>query len=200
MLQRSTLRIAAVLAIPSLIAILLMVGGRSALTVSVPLENADAIVLLAGNYEERAPVAAARFLAGNAKKIILANDGVRRGWSREHQRNLYSIERSEGVLVKCGVPREAIVRLPFLKSGTVYDALAVKDYLSRHNIRRILLVTSDYHTRRSLWIFERVFQQIPITIGIKPSTSSAGLFFEIALEYIKYGYYLLRFGVLGDKA
>lgn len=47
MLQRSTLSIAAVLAIPSLIAILLMVGGRSALTVSVPLENADAIVLLA---------------------------------------------------------------------------------------------------------------------------------------------------------
>jgi uncharacterized SAM-binding protein YcdF (DUF218 family) len=172
--------------------------GRSSLTVSKPLQNADAIVLLAGSYEERAPAAADIFLSGNAKCIILANDGVRRGWSSEYQRNLFSIERSEEALVKRGVPRQSIIRLPFLKSGTIYDALAVRDYVVRYSIHSILLVTSDYHTRRTLWTFQKIFQQLSVTVGIEPVRTPSIFYPSIMLEYIKFAYYLIRFGWLGD--
>lgn len=178
-------------------AVLLMVGGRSVLTASVPLKNADAIVLLAGSYEERSPTVISLYRAGFAARIFLTDDGVRRGWSKKHQRNLYTTERGVEDLVQQGIPRKAIVSLPFLKSGTVYDALAMRDYAIKHNIRSILLVTSDYHTRRSLWIFQRVLQQLPVTVGVEPAPSTASLFPDIMLEYIKYAYYLIRFGVLG---
>jgi uncharacterized SAM-binding protein YcdF (DUF218 family) len=180
--------------------VLLFFVGRAALKVSMPLVNADAIVLLAGSYEDRAPFAASIFLAGKTNKIILANDGVRSGWSRAHQRNLYAIERSEELLVKLGVPRQSIISLPFRKSGTVYDALAVREYVSKHDIRSILLVTSDYHSRRTLWIFQRVLRQLPVTIGIEtaPSYLALAYFPKILLEYFKSVYYLIRFGWLDD--
>lgn len=175
---------------------LLTASSRQALTVSMPLKHSEAIVLLAGNYEERAPVAASLYQAGYAGLILLTDDGVRRGWSKEHQRNLYSIERSEIDLVKRGVPRQAIVRLPFSKSGTFYDASVVRDYVVKHKLRSILLVTSDYHTRRSLWTFQKVLRQIPVCITIAPAKSHVLSFPDIALEYIKLAYYRIRFSSL----
>lgn len=171
---------------------------RSFLITQKTLVTSEAIVLLAGSYEERAPLAISLYRTGNAGSILLTDDGVRRGWSREHQRNLFTTERGVEDLVKQGIPRHSIVALPFRKSGTVYDALAVRDYVIKHKIRSILLVTSDYHTRRSLWIFRRVLKLLPVTIGIVPAPSVATLFPDIALEYIKFGYYLVRFGMVGD--
>jgi len=76
-----------------------------------PNTASDGIVLIAGDYPERTPKAAELFHKGTAPRIILANDGVRSGWSSKHQRNLYSIERSEEMLVQLGAPREAIRRV-----------------------------------------------------------------------------------------
>jgi len=171
---------------------------RSALTLSIPLENADAIVILAGTYEERVPPAAALYRTGHYQRILLPNDGIRKGWSRELQRSFYGIEQSEAALIRQGVPRQAIVKLPYYKSGTVYDALAVRDYIITHDIRSIVLVTSDYHTRRAHWIFERVLRHLPVTIAVVPAQSRVTLFPEIALEYIKLTYYRIRYGMMDD--
>jgi uncharacterized SAM-binding protein YcdF (DUF218 family) len=191
-----------VIVISAVLAVLILLGilmfGRSFLNVSIPIKKADAIVLLAGSYEERAPHAAALFSAGIANYIILTDDGVRRGWSRKYQRNLYSFERSTEELVQRGVPRQSIIALPFYKSGTIYDAIAVRDYAKNHNIGSILLVTSNYHSRRSLWIFQRVLQRLPVLVAVDPSSSSATLFPDIAIEYIKLAYYLMCFGLLDD--
>src|SRR5689334_17238322 len=67
-------------------------------------ERADAIVVLAGSHQERVPAAAMLFRGGYAPLIILTNDGVRGGWSRKYQRNLYQVERAEEMLVDSGVP------------------------------------------------------------------------------------------------
>jgi uncharacterized SAM-binding protein YcdF (DUF218 family) len=177
-------------------AVFFIYGGQSNLTVSTPLKSSDAIVLLAGSYEERAPMAVSLYHAGYAPRVILVNDGVRKGWSREHQRNLYSIERNEIDLVKRGVPVNAITRLPFRKSGTVYDALAVRDCVINQKLRSIILVTSDYHTHRSLWIFKRVMRQLPVIITIASSPSKESFITKILLEYVKLVYYRLRFGLM----
>ena len=55
-----------------------------------------------------------------------------------------------------------------------------------------MLVTSDYHTRRTLWIFRRVLQDLPVTIGITPAPTS--MFSLPALkEPFKLLYYRLRY-------
>ncbi|MEI6825828.1 MAG: YdcF family protein [Desulfuromonadales bacterium] len=144
---------------------------RNYLPSEAPITASDGIVLLAGHYSERVPNAAELFNKGAAPRIILTNDGVRGGWSSKHQRNLYSIERSEELLVQLGVPREAIIKLPFNKSGTIYDALAVKKYAGEHSMHSIHLVTSDYHAYRAVWVFKRVFGDLPVTIGITPAPS-----------------------------
>lgn len=165
------------------------------LTVNLPLRNAEAIVVLAGNYQERCTTAAALYKDGYAPRIILTDDNVRRGWSHLHQRNLYSIERSEDMLIGLGIPRESIVRLPFFKSGTVYDALAVRRYLKNSNLHRIILVTSDYHTRRTLWIFRKVLDGMRIEIGVSPAQGADLGTLEIVRELFKYCFYFVRYGI-----
>lgn len=162
-----------------------------------PPGRVDAIVVLAGSYLERVPVAAKLFNGGHAAIIILANDGVRGGWSRKYQRNLYQIERAEELLVESGVPRERIVRLPFYGSGTVYDTLAVGRYARAHNLGRLLLVTSDYHVRRTLWTFRCVLRDRPLEISVFSVCSAGSVVKETVLESVKLLYYKIRFGLLG---
>ena len=154
-------------------------------------------VLLAGDFEARSPAAAALYNRRPAARIILTNDGVRMGWSREHQRNLYAIERSEIILRKQGVPAAAIVKLPFYRSGTVYDALAVRRYLQANPAKNILLVTSDFHAARAVWIFEKVLAGMPVTVAVAPVASGWHSTLPILLEPLKTVYYRVRFGWLG---
>jgi len=200
MMRRMTVCLAGALIGVCLLGMMAFLGWRTVQKTAVPLTRSAAIVLLAGNSEERSPMAASLYRAGYAPRIILTNDGVRKGWSREHQRNLYAIERTEIQLVKLGVPRQAIVRLPFRKSGTVYDALAVKDYAASERLAGIILVTSDYHARRAFWIFQRVLQGLPLDIGTASARSHGPLLANIPLESLKLVYYLVRFGFITDPA
>jgi uncharacterized SAM-binding protein YcdF (DUF218 family) len=158
-------------------------------------QQVDAIVLLAGSYEERLPAVTELFLLGYSNKIVLTNDGVKRGWLLDYNKNLYAIERSELDLIRYGIPKQAIIKLPFYKSGTVYDALMVKQYVLKHNIHSIMLVTSDYHTRRAYWIFNRIMKGTQIEIGVYPAKSRVG-FFGLVKESIKSVYYTVKYGLL----
>jgi uncharacterized SAM-binding protein YcdF (DUF218 family) len=175
------------------------IGG--ALVVSKPLKKADAIVLMAGSFRERAPEAARLFQEGVAPRIILTNDGVFSSWSQRDQRNLYEIEWATELLTFLEIPRNSIVQLPFLRSGTYYDAVALRTYCRQNNIHAILLVTSDYHTRRALWTFRRIFINEQITIGIIPVISASQGWFtdfrqicrEVVTELVKSVYYFIRY-------
>lgn len=166
---------------------------------SSSLKSIDTIVVLAGNYEERIPAAALLFKQHDSARIVLTNDGVRRGWSPEHQRNLYAIERSEIVLLQAGVPAACIDKLPYSASGTVYDARAVRSYLQSHPAKSLLLVTSDYHARRTLWIFRRALKGMPVAIAVTPVSSGWSSVVPIMLEPVKMMYYWVRFGLLGEE-
>ncbi len=125
---------------------------------------------MAGNREQRLPDAARLYHEGAAPKILLANDGVFAGWSREYQRNLYLVEWAREDLLDMGVPWEDIVLLEFTECGSIHDVLNTRDYvLSREDIRSLLVVTSDYHARRTLWSFRHVFREKDIRIGVNPA-------------------------------
>jgi uncharacterized SAM-binding protein YcdF (DUF218 family) len=166
-------------------------------TASPPLEKTDAIVLLAGNFHQRAPAAAFLFRNGNVGKVILTNDGVFSGWSDKYNRNLYQIEWAEEKLVALGVPRERIVKLPFYGSGTIYDALAVKRYALSSGMHKMILVTSAYHMRRALWTFRKVFSGESVEVTAHPAVSGETSLKFKAAEAAKLVYYYVKFGLLG---
>jgi len=167
------------------------------LTVHDALIQSDAIVLLAGNYQERAPAAAMLYRDGYAPLVILTNDGIFSSWSSKYGRNLYQVEWATEELVKLGVPREKILQLPFYGSSTLFDALAVKRQLSKSGLKKIILVTSDYHTRRTLWTFKQVLQQCPTQLTVYPALSFGANSRSLALECVKFAYYLTKYGMLG---
>ena len=167
------------------------------LTVHDAPVRSDAIVLLAGDHKGRAPAAAMLYRDGYAPLVILTNDGLLSGWSREYNRNLYQIEWAEEELVRLGVPRNKILKLPFYGSSTMFDALAVKRHLFKSGVKKIIVVTSDYHTRRSLWTFKHALKEYTTDISIFPVRTFGIGAGGLAREYGKFGYYLLRYGLLG---
>lgn len=166
-------------------------------TTSTPLRNADAIVLLAGNHKERGPTAAALYRGGYAKRIILTNDGVGGGWSSKYGRNLTVIEWAEEDLVSHGVPRECIIKLPFYRSGTIYDALAVILYSRTNGFGRLIIVTSDYHARRSSWCFNRILIDNSMKLTVFPATNSGKLNLNKHIyELVKFTWYKFKYDLL----
>lgn len=135
------------------------------LVVERPLEKADAIFVLAGsaNYVERNQEAARLYNLGVAPKIILSDDHQKGGWDNEKQRNPYFVERAKWLLMENGVPETNIVILPDRVRGTDDEAQALVDYIQTNNTRSMLLLTSAFHTRRTEWIFQYVFNKSRVT-------------------------------------
>jgi uncharacterized SAM-binding protein YcdF (DUF218 family) len=84
------------------------------------------------------------------------------------------VEWAEEKLLDMGIPGSAIVKLTYSASGSIFDALNTRKFILAHGIRSIMVVTSDYHTRRSLWTFERVFQSRNVEIGVYPADTGMG--------------------------
>ena len=137
-----------------------------------PITQADALVVMAGSPGERLPAASFLYRQGTAPKIILTNDGMFSAWSELFQRNLYEIEWAEQALIKDGIPEQAIVKLPFSESGTYFDAKHTVKYALDNKIASLIIVTSDYHTRRAYWTFNQMAEGQAIELGIYPAYPS----------------------------
>lgn len=162
--------------------------------------NADALVVMAGSRSERNPVTARLYREGYASRILLTNDGILGGWSSKFQRNLYLVEWAREYLLEEGVPEDAIELLGFSESGSYYDALNTRSHvLAAGNIQSLLVVTSDYHTRRTLWVFEHVFSGMNIRIGVYPIPKDKGRRLGVlATELVKLVYYRVRYGLFSQ--
>ena len=141
----------------------------NSLIVTRTLEHADALVVLSGSatYVERAQWAARLYNAGRASRIVLTNDGLQGGYSHELDRNPFFIELAEAELKRNGVPADRIDVITKVGDSTYMEATYLRDYSTQHKLRSLLIVTSAYHSRRALWVFERVFRGTEITLGIE---------------------------------
>ncbi len=139
------------------------------LVVEKPLEKADAIMVLGGSatYIERTQKAAEIYHTAIADKILLTDDGNRGGWNKAEQTNLKFVELARRNLVSQGVPAEKIEVLPSTVDATIDEANLLAKTAQTENLHKILLVTSAYHTRRALWIFEKTAANLPIEFGIE---------------------------------
>lgn len=143
-------------------------GGANLLIVKSEIASAEAIVVLSGSstYLERADWAAKLYREGRAPVIILTNDSLISGWDKVEERNPFFYELAARELVKRGVPESKIQVVSNIALGTYEESLGLRDYATAHNLRRLLVVTSAYHSRRALWSMRRACEGSGIEIGI----------------------------------
>ena len=118
--------------------------------VDEPPETSDVIVVLSGdNYDaERATRAASLFKSGMAPRVLATGRAL-----RSYATTTDLMKRD---LVEHGVPENAIVPFTHKADDTRDEAAAVSEFVASHGWKKILLVTSNYHTRRSQYIYEHV--------------------------------------------
>jgi uncharacterized SAM-binding protein YcdF (DUF218 family) len=112
--------------------------------------HADAIVVLGDDnfYADRATRAAELFRQGVAPVVVASGRRIRP--------NAGMAELIEHDLVERGVPKEKIVRFSQDADSTREEAEAVARLAEEHHWKSLVLVTSNYHTRRTRYIYEKV--------------------------------------------
>ena len=177
------------------------------LIVKAELTSADAIVVLSGSstYRERTAWAAKLHREGRAPVVILTNDSLISGWNNAEERNPYFYELAAKELQQRGVPAEKILVVSDIALGTYEESLGLRDYATAHKLRRLLIVTSAYHSRRALWSMRHACERSGIEVGVDgpppgwqtPAPSTWWLrrwgWRVVAGEYVKMIYYWLRY-------
>ncbi len=181
----------------------LLTGVADLLIVNDTPAPADVIFLLNGDFNTRPFRAAELYHQGLAPKIVIAraedSAAVREGLIPN------DTDVSLRVLKRKGVPESAIVVLSFPGgvTSTFDEASALHEYVQTTSIRRILLVTSEFHRRRAKWIFARELKGLPVTlrmIAVPYSsfnrtnwwTNENGLI-TLDNEYIKLIFYYIKY-------
>lgn len=113
--------------------------------------KADAMIVLGDdNYlGERASRAAELFRAGWAPRVV-ASGRMLRPYAGV-------AELIQHDLVERGVPAAAVVRFPQRAENTREEAEALRGLLVKEGWHRVLVVTSNYHTRRARYLCARIF-------------------------------------------
>lgn len=121
--------------------------------VDEPLEKAQAIVVLGGDNPtaDRLRHAARLYHEGYAPRLVLSGPALRTYLSEAH---LMATDAE-----KLGLPKDALILAPHQASSTLEEALALRPVLAQHNFRKIIVVTSNFHTRRARRIFRAVYQK-----------------------------------------
>ena len=148
--------------------------------------HADALVVLGGDFGNRSARAAELFRQGVAPKIIVSGAG-------DCTINLE-------LLTNAGVPASAI-QLESRSKTTRENAEFSVSLLRADGVRRAIVVTSWYHSRRALSCFRHYAPEIefysrPSYSNYARSTwSRAGVWRDVRAEYMKIPGYWLRYGI-----
>ena len=130
------------------------------------LEHPDTIISLASHEWERLPRTASMARENATALVVL---------TLPQPVNIYNCHDCGGRigrLQRLGVPPDRVRIIPLTSPGTYGEALAALAFARRAPIQRLLIVTTPYHTRRSLAAFRAVFAGSGVTIGIEPADSS----------------------------
>ena len=156
--MRKSLKVLIFLSVIFLIWILAAPFLAENLIVEKPLEKADAILVLSGSavYEERTNAATRLYQQGVSKKILLTDDGDLAGWSQLEQKNPPFVYLEKQILISQGVAAADIEILDDKVTGTIWEARGLQKRIEAEKLNSVLLVTSAYHTKRALGVFQKV--------------------------------------------
>lgn len=130
------------------------------LIVQDPLDHADVIIVLAGGRrDERVRQAADLYRRGYAPQVLLSGG--------EEMMGISTPELLGRQARAHGVPDKALLYEPG-STSTGEQARLLRPILEGRAVRRAIIVTSTYHTRRSRYIFRRTFAGSGIDLRVYP--------------------------------
>ncbi len=162
----------------------------------------DYVMVQGGDETTRPFTAAALIKAGYARYAIAAKIKQSPNVSARVLPPTHEIIRQS--LIKCGVPERNILILPGEAATTFDEAAALAAFLENRPTARVLVITSDFHTRRSRWIFAGMLADRAGQVSfVSAPTDIFPLdrwwhyeegFTTIANEYAKLAFYIVRYG------
>lgn len=159
--------------------VLIVFGATAALTAkhwAVPLlqryalsfrvndpQKSDAICILLGDFRVRPFRAAELYFRGYAPQVLITD------FPEDMFYGSLESQLAQVMTLKIGLPADKLVRLRGRVTSTQEEARFFRAYAEKQGLKSLLVVTSSFHTRRSRWIFEKVFAGS----GIKLSFAAA---------------------------
>ena len=135
------------------------------LVVSRDIGQPDAIVMLASHESERLPAAAAVARQYPASRVLLTVPITVTQWNCSQCAERPAQFQAEGISA------DRIVELSEDRAANTYgEAQSVRRWVGSHPIGKLLVVTSPYHTRRALQVFEHVLGPT-VDVGVLPATA-----------------------------
>jgi len=167
--------------------------------------RADYVMVLNGGEDTRPFAAAALVKAGWARRVLVAAVAPTPPVLDRIIPPYHELNRQ--VLIRRGVPAADVVILPGAAATTYDEAVALAAFLQKRPHARVLVVTNDYHTRRSRWVFARVLADRAGQVSFVSAPtdefpidrwwrSQLG-FLAITTEYLKLAFYAASYGCLG---
>lgn len=117
-----------------------------------PLTKADAIFVFAGTLAERPLEAADLFHEGYAPRIVVTRAETEQAVFHLEKLGIRVATRfdlNQEILLRVGVPREALIVPRFVHDNTAEEARTLRELVDEHGWRRIIVVSSKYHLRRA---------------------------------------------------
>lgn len=135
--------------------------GRFLIRSEQPVKS-DLIVVLAGDWRGRRVLHAAELVRqGFAPKALVSGP--------DHHYGLYESELAIALAVRRGYLAGSFIPLPMRgANSTQEEAARIVPELRRRSVRRALVVTSDYHTRRSARIYRAAAPDLDVRLVAAP--------------------------------
>jgi uncharacterized SAM-binding protein YcdF (DUF218 family) len=132
-----------------------------------PLEQSDAILILNDDnfFADRATRASELFRQKLAPVVVASGRRLRPSAGLS--------ELMDHDLVERGIPKDRIIRFPHDADNTREEAEALRTLVVERNWRSVIVVTSNYHTRRARYIFQHVF---PPSVRVSVASARDGSF------------------------
>jgi uncharacterized SAM-binding protein YcdF (DUF218 family) len=123
------------------------------------LERADAIIVLSDDnyYADRATHAADLYRHGMAPLVVASG--------RKLRPYAGIAELMEHDLVERGVPKDKVLRVAHVAENTREEATALRSQAVDRKWRSVIVVTSNYHTRRARYIFNHLFRPTVVRVS-----------------------------------
>jgi len=145
----------------------LMRYAAEAWIVEDPPDRADVIIVLSDDnfYADRVSHAADLYRHGMAPLVVASG--------RKLRPYAGIAELMEHDLVERGVPKDRVLRFAHQAENTYEEAIALRQLALERKWRSVIVVTSNYHTRRTRYLFTHIF---PAQTAVKVSGAKDGDF------------------------
>lgn len=121
-----------------------------------PLKPSDLVVVLGGNWWERAREAVDMYKKGYAKEVLIMKEIKPEGYDELLKLDIVVPRKHEinkKIMVTLGVPEEVITVPEDEANSTYQEALIAREIIKKKKIKSVIIVTEKTHTKRACMTF-----------------------------------------------